>query len=303
MKTNRVMGSILGLALGDAFGAPYEGGIVERFVWRLIGSTQGKRRWTDDTQMTIDVTESLAEHGQVNQDDLARRFAKSYRWSRGYGPGAAKTLKRIRRGTSWQKANSAVYPDGSFGNGGAMRSPAVGLFFSTREIEDIVKAARDVAEVTHRHDFAIEGAVLIAVATALAYNDKNNLEVMKTLRQCIETQEFAIKLEIAETWLNAGTIADPNTVAKELGNGISALDSCMTSIYLAFAFQNHSFEELLEFTIRLRGDVDTIAAMACSIWGAARGVEALPEERMKKLEQCDRLKELSRALAFAATRM
>jgi poly(ADP-ribose) glycohydrolase ARH3 len=58
--------------------------------------------------MTIDVIESLLACGRVDQDDLARRFAKSYRWSRGYGPGAAKVLRRIRRGQPWQEANSSV---------------------------------------------------------------------------------------------------------------------------------------------------------------------------------------------------
>ena len=48
-------GCLLGLSLGDALGAPYEGGVLERLLWRLIGKTsQGEMRWTDDTQMTID---------------------------------------------------------------------------------------------------------------------------------------------------------------------------------------------------------------------------------------------------------
>ncbi len=33
MKTDRMISSILGLALGDAFGAPYEGGVLERTAW------------------------------------------------------------------------------------------------------------------------------------------------------------------------------------------------------------------------------------------------------------------------------
>ena len=41
MKTDRIIGSVLGLALGDAFGAPYEGGIAERAAWALIGRRNG----------------------------------------------------------------------------------------------------------------------------------------------------------------------------------------------------------------------------------------------------------------------
>ena len=108
MKTDRFIGSLLGLALGDAFGAPYEGGIPERALWAWIGTRNGKRRWTDDTQMTIDVIESLLARGDLDQQDLARRFAQSYQWSRGYGPATAKTLGRIRRGQGWRTASRCV---------------------------------------------------------------------------------------------------------------------------------------------------------------------------------------------------
>lgn len=53
-------GCLLGLALGDAFGAPREGGPLERLLWLLIGKTRdGCRRWTEDTQMSLDLAESL----------------------------------------------------------------------------------------------------------------------------------------------------------------------------------------------------------------------------------------------------
>jgi len=105
---DRFEGCLLGLALGDALGAPHEGGLLERCVWRLIGKTrQGEMRWTDDTQMSLDLAESLIAGGAVDPDDLARRFAGSYRWSRGYGPGAARILKRIGRGADWRALPAA----------------------------------------------------------------------------------------------------------------------------------------------------------------------------------------------------
>jgi ADP-ribosylglycohydrolase len=92
---DRFAGCLLGLALGDALGAPHEGGPVARLVWRIIGHTRpGAMRWTDDTQMSLDLADSLVSHGTVVPDDIARRFAASYRWSRGYGLGAAKILSR-----------------------------------------------------------------------------------------------------------------------------------------------------------------------------------------------------------------
>jgi poly(ADP-ribose) glycohydrolase ARH3 len=69
-------GCILGLALGDAYGAPHEGGPLERLLWRMIGTTQdGRMRWTDDTQMSLDIAESLLEAGVFDPDAVAVRFA------------------------------------------------------------------------------------------------------------------------------------------------------------------------------------------------------------------------------------
>jgi ADP-ribosylglycohydrolase len=301
LQTDRVIGSVLGLALGDAFGAPYEGGVPERAAWALIGRRKGKRRWTDDTQMTIDVIESLVACGCVDQDDLARRFAESYRWSRGYGPGAAKVLKRIRRGKPWEVANSSVYREGSLGNGGAMRSPAVGLFFLAEDEDELVEAASASAAVTHAHPLGREGAALIALTTALVCDDTSSAEIIGRLCQRAGSPQFSSRLRTASAWLQAGDDIAPRKVATELGNGVAAAESCVTAIYLAFAFRSSCFDELLEFAIRLRGDVDTIAAMACAIWGAARGLPALPQSRLEQLEQFDRLHALARSLAQAAS--
>ena len=64
LTTQSVQGCLLGLALGDALCAPYEGGTVERLVWKFLGKAKsGKHRWTDDTQMSLDLANSLIEMG------------------------------------------------------------------------------------------------------------------------------------------------------------------------------------------------------------------------------------------------
>ncbi len=299
-RTDRVVGSVLALALGDAFGAPCEGGVLERALWSLIGVTGGKRRWTDDTQMTLDVIESLVARGQVDQDDLARRFAASYRWSRGYGPGTARVLARIRRGEHWESASRAVLRDGSYGNGGAMRAPAVGLFFASDSDASIAAAASDVAAVTHAHPLAREGAIVVALATAMALNGEGSKHIVHRLRAAVKSAEHAARLGTAQAWLETRTAVAPRAVAAGLGNGVAAVQSCVTAVYLALAFINRPFDDLLAFAIQLGGDVDTIAAMAGAIWGAARGVQELPEARLNRLEQRERLTGLVSSFAQSA---
>ena len=96
---DKFIGTFIGLSLGDALGAPYEGGFIERFLWKFFAKTPtGKMRWTDDTQMSIDLAESILEKNTVDQNHLALKFASSYKWSRGYGPAASKVLKSINKG-------------------------------------------------------------------------------------------------------------------------------------------------------------------------------------------------------------
>lgn len=297
LLADKISGAVLGCALGDAFGAPYEGGIVERAVWAVIGKQNGRRRWTDDTQMTLDVIESLIACESVDQDDLANRFANSYRWSRGYGPGAARVLKRIRRGVSWQSANLAVYCEGSYGNGGAMRAAPIGLFFVGYDEEVVFESARAVAAVTHAHPLGQEGAGLVALATCLAYRDTPSSELLARLQVRASSPEFLGRLQTASAWCTAGEIIAPRRVATELGNGIAASESSITAIFAAMTFRHHAFDELQRFVITLGGDVDTIGAMAGAIWGASRGISELPQAKIESLEDAERIQRL--AVRFA----
>lgn len=274
-------GCLLGLATGDALGAPHEGGPLERFLWRFMSRTaDGCRRWTDDTQMTLDLGESLLENEGIHPDALARRFAASYRWSRGYGPGAAKILKRIRRGQPWQKATTAVYAGGSYGNGAAMRAPVLALFF-TRNHADLVKAAHDSAQVTHAHPLGITGATLIALATRALLEQQPTSRILDSIQPHCELPPFADRLKTIRGWLESESLPNPREVARTLGNGITAPTSCPTALYIALRHRESAFETMMAFIIACRGDVDTIGAMAGALWGCANGAEHLPRIRLE----------------------
>ena len=292
----RFQGSVLGLALGDALGAPHEGGVLERLLWQMLGTTiEGHARWTDDTQMSLDLVDSLVARRSVDSDDIARRFAAGYRWSRGYGPGAAQVLKRIARGQDWRHANRAVFPEGSYGNGGAMRAPAIGLFLF-RRLDELPDAVSLVSGITHAHALASEGALLVALATALALTGKSPHEITAKLGQACCLEPYASKLSIVNTWLPSGGTPTARQIANSLGNGIAAVESCVTAVYIALRFLGEPFLVMQQFVVTLGGDVDTIGAMAGAIWGAANGIDGLPAAELLKLEQKDRLMEAASAL-------
>ena len=264
---DRFVGCMLGVACGDALGAPYEGGPLEQIAWKLL-SVGRDLRWTDDTEMTLVLAESLADRGRVDPDDLARRWAREAGRTRGYGPGAWRLLAMIRDGADWRVANRAVFPDGSFGNGAAMRSAPIGLCFGEPD-----GPATLAASITHAHPLGIEGAVLIARA-------------VRGLPLEPRAPEYRERLDAARD-----LSMPPREVVRRLGNRVVAHESVVTAIHAANRFSD--FEEMMAFIISLGGDVDTIGAMAGGIFGARHGAAALPD---LPLEQRDRIVRAAEAL-------
>lgn len=272
---NQYQGCLLGLALGDALGAPYEGGPIERFVWKVVGkNSEGLPRWTDDTQMSIDVARILLKYKTIDQFELANKFAHSYKWSRGYGPSTVRVLKAIKAGRDWKNASTRQFKDGSFGNGAAMRTPPIALFFH-KDVNRLLDETRKAAVITHAHPLAIDGAIAISLAISSALKRNFDDSFWNDLNEHCNTTTFKEKLGLASAWLNNDLVSN-QTVVQKLGNGMSAQESVITAIYIAMRFIHCEFEELMKFIISLKVDVDTIGAMAGAIWGAYNGVNNMP---------------------------
>jgi ADP-ribosyl-[dinitrogen reductase] hydrolase len=81
---DRSLGAFLGLAVGDALGAPVEGherDSYARFIDFAGGGTHGlgPGEWTDDTAMALCLAESLLARGALDERDLLERFLRWYR--------------------------------------------------------------------------------------------------------------------------------------------------------------------------------------------------------------------------------
>lgn len=154
-----------------------------------------------------------------------------------------------------------------------------------------------MAVITHPHPLGVEGAKVIALSAAWLLQDASSVQIVEKLRSFAESSEFTQKLTIAGEWLTSGIEASAKDVAKTFGNGIRASDSCVTAVYLALRFREKSFEKLLNFAIKLGGDVDTIAAMAGGMWGAANELSVLPANFLSRIEQNERLVALAKQFA------
>ena len=295
MSISKFKGCIIGLAVGDALGASFEG------IWRnelKIENFHFDGRWTDDTHMTIGVAESLIANKGFNGEHMAWTFIKNWEkepW-RGYGPGPPRVFRMIRSGIAWNEAAKQLYGGmGSFGNGAAMRVAPVGLFYYD-DAWKLREIAYKSAEITHTHVLGKEGAALQAYAVALAVKAEsesfNPMDFLEKLIEFTQVDAYKEKLEKAKALIKND---DKREVIRSLGNTVEALNSVPTAIY-CFAKHHESYAKAVLYAISLGGDTDTIGAMTGAIAGAYHGIENIPNAWKQKLEKRDYIEKLANKL-------
>ncbi len=283
--------SLDGLSVGDAFG--------ERFftspatVESLILARALPRhpwKWTDDTAMAISIVEVLSAHRGIERDLLAATFARRY-WAepdRGYGGGAHRILQSINEGLPWRDVAATVFAgQGSYGNGGAMRSAPVGAYFWD-DYELVVEHAGGSADPTHAHPEGRAGAVAVAIAAAVAVRMARG-ELERAGSGLIETVASlcpaGITQERIEKALTVPLSCDVRTAAAALGNGseISAQDTVPLCIWCA-ARHLDDFEEAMWNTVSALGDRDTTCAIVGGIVALIVGRGGIPSHFLSSRE-------------------
>jgi poly(ADP-ribose) glycohydrolase ARH3 len=174
-----------------------------------------------------------------------------------------------------------------------MRIAPVGLFFhDDPELYSHVEAS---AMLTNTHPIAVDGAATLARAIAKAFELRpsepfDRQSFCRGLISFARTPEIVAKMEMVSTCLSKGVPA--LQAADQLGRGVGAHESVPFAIY-SFLREPTSFVDCLLCAATNGGDCDTLGAMACAISGAYLGLEAIPEEWVRKLENGDYIKQLA----------
>ncbi len=283
MKTRilRAMQSLEGLATGDAFGELFFSIPVDTPDERL---PRGPWSWTDDTHMALSMVETLKTCGHIDQDALARAFARRFDQDpfRGYAGGACRLLRQISEGADWREVSPALFNGGSFGNGAAMRAAPVGAFFCD-DLRMAAAEARRSAVITHAHPEGQAGAIAVAVAAAIAAGERRPSgsafirEALEYVPEGIIRERLEIAMELPPDKLDYA--------ARVLGSGyrVSAQDTVPFCLWCA-AHHLDNFEEALRSTVRGLGDRDTTCAIVGGIVAlSAPGIPTLWLERREAL--------------------
>lgn len=304
-----IAGTLLGTFVGDAVGSPFEGssptpaGAGEYLVTQALA--RGRLTYTDDTQMTLALAEHLCAYPEVEPEALARTFLEHFEPGRGYGPGTRAVIAMWREGVPVAKAAAEAFPDGSLGNGAAMRIAPVGVLWA-HDAEALERAARRSALVTHAHPVGVEGAVVQARAVALAAERRRFGRVeLAELASSATTPEFREGLAEALQAYDEAADLTPVDVAVRLGTAPVSHRSVAAALWAAATAE--TFAEGVASALELGGDVDTIAAMTSAVLGAAGGLAAIPSDWLATLEDGDRGRtyalDLAERLASVAERL
>jgi poly(ADP-ribose) glycohydrolase ARH3 len=278
-------------------------------VPELISGEWEVGRFTDDTQMSICVSEWLASEAILDGKSLLEKFYRAYEPWRHYGPGVRLILESFPKARErWMDLATAMFPQGSYGNGSAMRVAPIGLFLHN-DLAGLIEATRISSVVTHSHYLAIQGATLQAASVAIA--TRGNVDTGQFLGTLnVALSHFEERGEDTSVYRTAlaritGGISknvSPQKMASLLGTGIKAQEAVPMAIY-CFLANRDSFEKAVESAIFLGGDTDTIASMTGSISGAALGESSIPQRWLRRVTETAHTPDKMRQIAFELYRM
>lgn len=293
---SKFAGSLVGCALGDAVGE-MAFRCPERDRLLAAIDSLDVLTWTDDTAMTLALTESICARRAIDPAHLGDTFRLHYEREprRGYASGPPTVFAAVQStGVSYEEAARTLFGGkGSLGNGAAMRIAPVGLFF--QDDADLYERAAASAAVTHAHPVGIDGAALMAKAVAMAVRrdaavEFPRAEFLEALIAFSRTNAFWGKIRLVRELLQKGI--PPGEAATRLGRSVAVDESLPFALY-AFLLHPGSFRECLLCAVLEPGDRDTVGAMAGALSGAFLGVEAIPAPWRDKLESGSSIEELA----------
>jgi poly(ADP-ribose) glycohydrolase ARH3 len=288
---DRVIGCLLGVACGDILGAAVEGSaayeIIERYgeLRDFQDAGRGFGCYTDDTQMTLALAESLVECRGIDAARVSAKYAEFYEPWRGYGGAARRVLRLLADGGDYRGTGRLQFPEGSFGNGGAMRIAPAGLAYRHASNEILQEVVEDAIVCTHVHPEAIDGALVQAKAVAIAATTEpasfEPAAMLRALSSLCRTDTLRAKLAALDDGLRHND--DDAFVIARVGNGILASQAVPAALWALLRYWRTP-EECVIRAVSFGGDTDTIGAMAGALVGALHGASWIPARWYDNIE-------------------
>jgi ADP-ribosyl-[dinitrogen reductase] hydrolase len=278
-RSHRVAGALVGSAVGDALGAPFEFGPPGQFSARFPVPARGSKtemcgggslgwepgEFTDDTQMALLVAESLLKNDGLDEADLFSRFV---RWAEAGPPDIGNQTRAVlRSGRPWDVAAAEHFATTgrAAGNGSLMRATPAAIWFSRFGTDATIDAARRISALTHGDAAAGEGCALFHELMRVALDGGDPLDAIPAaLALVADEHRERWATVLAPSWTPADATESNGAVWPTLGQAVWALR------------HGRDFAEVLRLVIDLGGDTDTVACVAGGLAGAVFGMGGIP---------------------------
>lgn len=292
---------MVGLALGDALGWPVEfsslSEIRAQYGSQGILQPPNPALFTDDTQMTIAVTEALIEAGDKDLESLmAVVSAKFVAWAHhpdtpGRAPGntCLRAVHNLERGQNWQQAGIKD----SKGCGSAMRAAAIGYYYQ-HDPARLKEVAHAIGFATHQHPAADAAAIAAAYLVKLALDGvpvkEYSSRVMEFCAGISDEFDYAIlRANHTVGW------ADTDAALQHIGSGWIGEEAVALALFCCLKYPDN-YVAAVRLGANIQGDSDSVACIAGGIMGARLGMKAIPSDWFAHLERRTELEQLAQSL-------
>lgn len=285
MTKDRARGSLLGLAIGDAMGAPTEGmtlfAIRERWG-RVTTFVEEDAAGTDDTEYAVLTAQSVLAGGAgMTSDDVARAWLTALEVQKAgfHGAGFSEMIALanlqagLRPPVSGQR-NSEMWSDGA-----AMRAAPIGIYAAGDPALARRLAVVD-ARVSHDRD-GVFCAESIAAGVAVAMVADSIDQVLEAMLDALPADSWSLRL-VRRALDVASSASSVEAAEEELFERIPLrqymwADAAPEALALTMGLLQATRGSLavIESGVNIGRDSDTIAAMGGAVAGALHGAGAL----------------------------
>jgi ADP-ribosylglycohydrolase len=287
---NRFLGALLGLAAGDALGAPFEGlppGSFDVPEELTDGGSHGVEagQWTDDTAMALCLAASLVESRGFDPADQMRRYVRwkneGYMSSTGccFGMGATTRAALERFEASGDPMAGSDDPHAA-GNGSLMRLAPIPMYL----LHDASRA-KDIAalmsKTTHAAVEAVDACRYMTGIVIGALRGESKEHLLSDLYSPVYNYWF-FQQSVLIPRIDAiarGEYKDKE--AKDLSAGAYVVDTLEAALWCFY--KTTDFRSGAKLAVSLGNDTDTTAAVYGQLAGAHYGLEAIPESWLERI--------------------
>lgn len=282
---------LLGGAIGDALGVFAETKLCNDSLitnWdckTYLGSKHhnlNSGQYSDDTMMSLAVAESLMDNNGFDPDDLSKRYVELFTSNkiRGYGRSTKAAIDNLIAGKHWSESGTA----GSYGNGTAMRSAPLGVYFRN-DLKSLVEICKIDSSITHVSPEAEAGSIAIAVAAYYAVNNDTD-DLLEKICKHLPDSKVKSTISSLDALINSDHIT-PAQALRVLGTKADVRETVPSALYLFIKLNN--YHDGVIAAIKAGGDTDTTASIVGALFGSKYGTKGILKEWIDQVEDRDNL--------------